>query len=265
MTDVPVERLIAGPGDLGCLLVHGLTGTPAEMFPVAEALAGRCPLWVTRVAGHATTVDDLAATSWQDWYDSAAGGADALLAAVPRIAVIGLSMGALLTMRLAVARRGAVAGVILLSTAIELQRGLPRTLGLPLRLLAAADAHVAPLRSALARVRFAKSGSDIADQAVRAAHPGYRRVPLRALLNLLLLQRIAWRDAPAITQPALVIHALHDHTCSPAAAEALCARLGSRQKRFVLLRESFHVVTVDRERPCVLAEIGEFLAALAAG
>ena len=259
---VPVERLVPGTADLGCLLVHGLTGTPAEMAPVAAALAGSYPCWVTRVAGHDTSVSDLAATSWHQWYASAAAGADALLRVTPQIVAIGLSMGALLAMRLAVERCTAVAGLVLLSPAAALRGGPQRWLRGLLRLLGAADARSARLRSALASVHFPKRASDIADPDVRSRHPGYRQIPLRALLNLLALQRVALRDAPAIMQPTLVIHALQDHTCPVAATESLYSSLGATEKRLVLLAKSFHVVTVDRERGRVVREICDFVKAL---
>jgi carboxylesterase len=131
--------------------------------------------------------------------------------------------------------------------------------------LAALDARSGALRARLARVLFPKHGSDIADAAVRATHPGYRQVPLRALLNLLMLQRVALREAARVTQPALVIHAIHDHTCPIAAARALYMRLGSHDKRLVVLEESFHVVTVDRERERVAAEVRRFIDGIATG
>ncbi len=261
--DIPVDRLVPGEAPLGCLLLHGLTGTPAEMMPVAEALVGRYPLWLARVAGHATTVDDLAASSWRDWYASAARGADALLATVPRIVVIGLSMGALLGVRLAVDRPTAVGGLALLAPAFALRRTAVRWLHAPLQVLASADALFAPLRSLLAPIAFPKYGSDIADAAVRATHPGYRHLPLRALLNLLALQRLAWMDVAAIAQPTLVIHARQDHTCAVDATRVCYETLSTPHKRMVLLDESFHVVTVDRERAQVVEETIEFVAALA--
>jgi carboxylesterase len=89
-------------------------------------------------------------------------------------------------------------------------------------------------------------------------------VPLRALLNLLALQRLAWEAAPALTQPALVMHAANDHTCPIDATRLLFARLGSRPKRLVELAQCFHVVTVDCERARVLSELEGFLAELAA-
>jgi carboxylesterase len=260
---VPVEQLIPGEGDLGVLLLHGLTGTAAEMGPVAEALRGRFPLWVARIAGHETSVADLGRTSWRDWHASAATGVDALLQVTPRIVVVGLSMGAMLTVRLALERQDAVAGVVLLSPAIALGRAWIRRLGVPFRLLAAADARVPLLQRLLAPLAMTKGSSDIADREVRSRHPGYRQVPLRALLNLLQLQRLAWDAAPALTQPALVMHAANDHTCPIDAARALFERLGSRDKRMIVLEQSFHVVTVDCERTRVLAELTAFLDDLA--
>jgi carboxylesterase len=87
-------------------------------------------------------------------------------------------------------------------------------------------------------------------------------VPLRALLNLLHLQRLAWGDASALTRPALVMHATNDHTCPIDAARALFERLGSHDKRMVVLDRSFHVMTVDCERERVLTELDRFLATL---
>jgi carboxylesterase len=260
---IAVERVVPGDAELGVLLIHGLTGSAAEMSPVAEALAGRYPLWVARVAGHDTTVAELARTSWHDWYRSAERGVDALTRVASRVAVVGLSMGAMLAIRLATAHRADVAGVGLLSPAVALRRPWARRLRVPLRMLAAADARLPPLQRLLARSVATKGNSDIADLAVRSAHPGYRQVPLRALLNLLVLQRLAWHTAPALMQPALVIHAIQDHTCPIEAARLLFARLGSSEKRMVELAECFHVVTVDCERAHVIAELERFLGELA--
>ncbi len=258
---VPTAEVVPGEGRIGVLLLHGLTGTSAEMAPLAEALAGRMPLYMARVAGHETSVGELARTSWRDWYASATAGADALLRVVPRIVVVGLSMGAMLAVRLAVERRDVVSGVVLLSPAIALGRAWVQRLRGPFRLLAAADAHLPFVPSLLARLVMTKGGSDIADLAVRATHPGYRQVPLRALLNLMHLQRFAWDAAPALTQTALVIHATNDHTCPIAAARRLFERLGSHDKRMVVLDRSFHVVTVDHDRELVITEIDAFLRA----
>jgi hypothetical protein len=98
----------------------------------------------------------------------------------------------------------------LLSPAIELGRPWARRLRVPFGWLSTADARLPFLQRRLARFSLTKGGSDISDLEVRRTHPGYRQVPLRALLNLIQLQRIAWDAAPALTQPALVMHAAND-------------------------------------------------------
>ncbi len=260
---VSVDQVIPGDADVGVLLLHGLTGTPAEMGPVAEGLRGRFPLYLARIAGHETSVGELARSSWVEWYRSAVLGAEALLAVTPRIVVVGLSMGAMLAVRLAVERRDVVVGAALLSPAIELGRAWIRRLGMPLGWLATADATLPIVQRWLAPLAMTKGGSDIADLDVRRDHPGYRQVPLRALLNLMHLQRAAWDVAPALTQPVLVVHAANDHTCPLAGARRLFERLGSGEKRLVILERCFHVVTVDCERDLVMAELGAFLAPFA--
>ena len=228
------------------------------MTPVAERLAGRYPLWVSRVAGHDTTPADLAQTSWRDWYRSAETGLDALLAVRPRVVVIGLSMGALLAMRLAIEQTTAIAGLALLSPAMEVRR-ISWWLQTPIDLAAALDERSPLARQLLAKIAFPKRGSDIADAEVRRTHPGYKRVPLRALLNLSRLQQAALAHARVITQPTLVIHSVQDHTCPVAATQAMYDTLPSTKKRLILLEDSFHVMTVDREHARVLDEVDTFV------
>lgn len=260
---VPIEQVVAGEADLGVLLLHGLTGTTAEMMPVAEALLGRYPLWLARVAGHETSVGELARTSWEEWYASATAGADALSRVVPRIAVVGLSMGALLAVRLAVERPDTVAGVALLSPAIAVGRPSVHWLGRIFRWLATADANLPILQRGLARLAMAKNASDIADLEVRSRHPGYRHVPLRALLNLLILQGHTRDAADAVTQPTLVMHATNDHTAPLDAAREFFDRLATPDKTMVVLERCFHVITVDCERDLVIAELERFLGRIA--
>src|SRR2546428_13165417 len=60
---------------VGCLLLHGMTGTPKEVRGIGEQLAacGYTALGV-RLAGHGTHGSDLHSTCWTDWYTSALHG-----------------------------------------------------------------------------------------------------------------------------------------------------------------------------------------------
>ena len=81
----PIDALL-GPngfierkGPVGVLLVHGLTGTPAEMKHFGKVIARKgitvaCP----ELAGHCASIQALKATSWSDWYKSVEASFEAL-------------------------------------------------------------------------------------------------------------------------------------------------------------------------------------------
>ena len=84
------------------LCLHGLTGTPYEMRPIAEALAARGirargPLG----AGHEEGPQRLAATPHGAWLDAAHSEFEALRRDSDQVFLVGVSMGGLLCLRLA--------------------------------------------------------------------------------------------------------------------------------------------------------------------
>src|SRR5690242_2683976 len=96
----------------GVLLIHGLTGTPMEMRLLGKGLnSAGFTVHGMQLAGHCGDTDDLLATGWRDWYASVERAADALRAKVDHLFVGGLSMGALLALKLAAERPQQVAGV----------------------------------------------------------------------------------------------------------------------------------------------------------
>jgi carboxylesterase len=239
-------------GDGGCLLVHGFTATPWEMRYLGEHLhrAGYTVHGV-RLAGHATSPADLERSTWREWYASARQGLLVLQAGAPRSVVVGQSMGALLAVRLAVEHPEAVAGVALLAPALQLSTRW-------LQWMRPAFPVVLPFLTP--RFRFVSKGdSDVADPQVRAQTPSYHRIPLRAVHQLLQLQREARRLLPRIAQPILVLHSQQDHTCPVANVDLVRRRVpGPVETR--LLARSYHVVSVDVERDDVAAAVADFTA-----
>src|SRR5258707_955049 len=99
-------------GNAGVLLVHGITGAPTEMKPLARRLAGSgftvsCP----QLAGHCSTLKELKQTRWQDWYASLEEALQRLREQCSTVFVAGLSMGALLALELAANHPEHVSGV----------------------------------------------------------------------------------------------------------------------------------------------------------
>ena len=243
------EFFFPGSG-VSALLIHGLTGTPYEMrFPGEQLASSGVRVRGVRLAGHARTPEDLAATGYNDWYQSVVGGFEELRGFGEPIVVAGLSLGAVLAARLALDQREGVAGIAMLSTALFLDRKAAPVL--------TAARLLGPLTR---RIFLSGSGSDIHDPGARKIHPSARRMALSAPINLLVLERMVRPRISGLTQPALIVHSHKDHVCPyDRNVEFLMSHLGSAKKRLVELSESYHVITVDTDKERVAAELLEFV------
>jgi len=87
---------------VGCLLIHGFTGTPAEMKLLGLYLNEKgYTVKGVLLRGHGTTVEDMEKTNWKDWMVSAENGLIELKKKCEKVAVIGLSMGGIIALNLA--------------------------------------------------------------------------------------------------------------------------------------------------------------------
>ncbi len=238
---------------MSALLIHGLSGTPFEMRYLGERLAASgVRVCGVRLAGHAGASEELGASNQARWYESVVEGFERLRRYDDPVAVVGLSMGALLGARLAADQGEAVAGVVMLSPAFF----LPLWVRGPLKALRA----LGPLAD---RIYLRSKGSDIHDAAARGVHPSARLMPLSAVLELLKLSAAVRPRLGRVTQPTLIIHSRRDHTCPIRRnVDFVMSHLGSAHKRAVILEESFHVITVDSEKERVASEVIDFLSAL---
>lgn len=247
-------------GDRGppCLLIHGFTGTPYEMRGLGERLhaLGHTVSGV-RLAGHARPVEELERSRWQDWYGDVNRACSELVAEGTPVVAIGLSAGALLALHLAHERPQDVSGLVLMAPAIALRDWRARW-AMPL------IARIPWIRDRFRLIPKAE-GSDIRDEEARLIHPGHRFIPLAAAMSLIDLQRQVRAECGAITHPTLLIHGALDRTCPPSNVALLERSLGAPPRRVLILPESGHVVTVDRERDRVEAAVTEFLAEFSQG
>ena len=234
----------------GALLVHGFTGTPFEMRFLGERLHQR-GMTVRGLAlpGHATTPAELDRTAWTEWAAHVERELARLASRCARVALVGQSLGGLLSLH-AAARGADVAAVVSLAAPLWLFRG-PRALVAALRR--------APMLRTLPAIRKTGGGSDVADLAMKARNPSYPVIPLRALVELDRARAAARAALPSVRAPLLAIHATHDHVAPYGSMAELAARVGSREVETVTLPRSFHLVSIDLERERVAAAVGGFL------
>jgi carboxylesterase len=234
-------------GEVGCLLLHGFTGTPFEMLPIGEALAKRgygvrAPL----LPGHGTRVEDLASTTWSQWFAVAMDAWTDLGRHSPVRMVGGLSMGALLALHLAHERPQEVRAVAALAPALDLASQRSAEIARWARWVPAL-----PRRLAIVPKRPSKIPG------VGRLTPAYDEIPVRSLASMIALQRRVRGELPAITAPVLVLAGGRDDTVSPAAATAIEAALGSTVKSHRFER-SGHILTEGADAPAVVETVASF-------
>ena len=102
--------------DIGVLLVHGYTSTPQSMRGWAEHLAGAgFTVRLPRLPGHGTRWQDLNTMRWQDWYAEVDRAFAELRSRCDQVFVAGMSMGGLLSTKVALEQGPRVAGLILVN------------------------------------------------------------------------------------------------------------------------------------------------------
>ena len=235
---------------LSALLIHGLTGTPYEMRYLGERLAANgIRVRGVRLAGHATAPEDLGGVTCDQWYESVVRGFEELRAYGDPNVVVGFSCGGVLAARLAEDQPDAVSALVMLSPAFFLPWRQTVTI------------KAASLLGDLTNVLYLQStgGSDIHDQSAALIHPTCKLMPFSAPIQLLKLSAAVRPRLDRIKQPTLLMHSLGDNTC-PARknVDYVMKHLGSAQKRAVMLKDSYHVITVDSDKERVASEVLAF-------
>ncbi|CAA7599677.1 Alpha/Beta hydrolase fold [Acididesulfobacillus acetoxydans] len=228
-----------GNDDLGCLLLHGFTGSPSEMRFLGEKLAAYG--WTVNgimLSGHGTTPEDMVRTGWKDWARDAEAGVRGLRRHCSRVAAIGLSMGGLLSVYLA--EKGLVDAVISMNTPMVLQDWRARLAG-----LAKPFVHYvakAEVSGRLAAERFA-----------------YGKIPLRPLDSLNKAVPGVRRKLGLVRCPVLVMQSRRDKTVSPRSADILWRGLSGARTERIFWENSGHILTLGPEREAVALETARFL------
>lgn len=252
-------------GRVGVLLIHGLCGSPSEVRFVANGLMRNgytvlCPT----LAGHGGSEAELLASTWQDWLASAEKGLEELSETCETVIVGGLSTGAVLGLMLAARHPDKVHAVALYSPTLWLSgRQIPWYLPLfrllDSKRLANLFRFPVPIHAGIKdkRIRNFITAALAAEGGTLPSTPG------GAVLERRRLAREVTRHLGAITQPVLILHAREDDYAGLDNATYLQRELAGPVD-LVVLEDSYHMVTVDRQRHVVLDRTASFIARIAA-
>ena len=224
-------------------MVHGYTGNPQSMRPLAEAIADQgYSVEMIRLPGHGTALEDLIPMRWEDFRDAASQAYDELAARSEKIAIVGLSMGGGICAWLAENRRDLDAMVVINPWVRAL----------------APDLVEGGLQLVAAGMEFIEGvGSDIKkDGSIEAAYPGTPLLAAKSVSDALI-------DVEArlgqITAPALLLSSREDHTVLPENGDVFAAGVSGPLER-IFLENSYHVATLDNDAALIESATIEFLA-----
>ena len=254
-------------GNVGVLLIHGLCGTPSEMRFVANGLARNgytvlCP----QLAGHGGSIDDLKATNWQDWYDSAKAALKELRETCDTVIVGGLSTGAVLSLMLAADFPDDVHGLALLAPTLWVNGWNVPWYSRLFKLVhttAIANKFDHPdhfphgikddrIRNFFTDALFGKADASV----------GLPFCPGGAVLEHRRLVKALMPKINTIEQPTLILHPREDDLADMNNSWHLQRHMRGMVE-MVVLNDSYHNVTIDRQRHVVVEKTTAFANALA--
>ncbi len=235
------EPWSAAGGSNGVLVLHGFTGNPQSMRPLAEALAtAGFTVDLPLLPGHGTSVEDMVPTGWAEWSKAAEEAYQSLAGRCEHVALTGLSMGATLACWLA-ERHVDVAGIAVVNPFV--------------------DPPAPEFREAIRQLLDQGTeiidgiGSDIAKPG--AAEAAYKGTPIAALLSLFEGVDEVAAALGSITCPTLLLSSRDDHVVAPVSGDVLEAGVGGSIERLFLER-SFHVATLDWDAPLIEERVVAF-------
>lgn len=251
----------------GILFIHGLTGNPTEMKPVARVLekAGyrtEVPL----LPGHGAGVKEMLMSTHKEWLEGLREAYRGLATSCSKVFVCGLCASAGLAVALA-SEVEDLAGVVLISTQFrKISKDMPAT------------RHLLPLGSVfpfLRRICYwtEKPPYGVKDKGLqqmitssieeskqnKSKDYGTFRTYVETIYQSQKVASIARNNAPKVRCPALVIHSLEDSWFGIDNAAEVYTSLGSIDKSVVLLSGCDHVLTIDLRKNEVARQVLQFV------
>lgn len=236
------EPFFLSAGENGCLLIHGIAGTPQVFRLMGDSLAREgITVAAVRLKGHATRIEDLHLCSYQDWIDSAEEELLKLSEQCSKVFVAGLSMGGVISLRLARLHPELVKGVVTICSPYKLDSFKFRFVPLAGRFIK----------------KIAGGPPSILDP--NAVEINYRHHSVPAVHELIKLTSLVREDLAHIKQPALIFTALKDNVVNKHDGQRFYDALGSESKELVVLNNSHHIATLDYDKEILFKKTAAFI------
>lgn len=213
----------------------------------ANGFKVRAPL----LAGHGVNLKILSETTWPEWYESLKDAYALLSKEAEEIYFVGISMGALLGLKLAADLGNSLKAAAILSPPFVV-RPLFRFIVLP-------GVRYTPLRFFIRSVakNFEKSVCDPEGREFYRRN-SISRMPAAGAFSCQDLVGLLRRELHKIRQPLLLMQGRRDHLADPQGLLEIRRGVSSSKVDLVLLDRSAHVLTVDYDKEEAAKRVLEF-------
>jgi len=232
------------------LLLHGFTSSLDCVKKPAEVLrAAGFEVVTPLLRGHGTRWEDLRGVTAADWFEDGRRALDELHGRHRRpVAVIGLSMGGLVALDLAIHFPEKVALVVGAAPALEFANPL-----------SSFSRHLARIVSS-----FPSPNAFVDQELRRKFDTNYKRFPTATFASLFAYSREVRGRLERLTVPVHLIHSLKDRVVPPRATRHVLETARSERKS-VSWYSCGHELFLDCEADAISAEVRDFLVAFEEG
>lgn len=225
---------------IGCLLIHGFTGGPHEVDPLASYLKQNTDwhMEVPTLPGHGSELD-LKNTTYEEWIVAAETKLQSMKDSFEKIYLIGFSMGGMIAAYLAA--KYSIAKLVLL----------------------------APARKYLSFKQIAQDIGEVVEDRVKGTleenqlYNHYKKklgtVPMKANIEFMKLVRFTKPYLGEVKAPVLIAQGRQDGLVPYKTVYSLDKELSSEEKELVLFESSKHLLCLGEDKDTLNQMVYQFL------
>lgn len=254
---------LEGSAERGVLLVHGLTGTPAEMRFIGKQLHKMgFTVYAPTLAGHCRDEQALLQTTYEDWLCGLKKNLLYLKSRVAHVSAAGICVGGALALYLAQQAPGLIDKVALYAPALDYDGWTQPYWSRLARIFKAVLIHIPAVRNTRFEEKYPFGIQDDHIRRLIVQNPAGLKgalpyFPAAALYQNYRLNDALKRALPETKVPTLLVHARNDDVSHPRNSYAIQRRHGGFCE-VVLLEKSYHMIHLDKERHKVAELTGNF-------
>ncbi len=227
------------------LLLHGFTGSPAHMRPLAAYLNKEgegYPVSTILLPGHGTRMQDMIDCNWKTWVLYATAELKRLLEIYVKVSVIGFSMGG--DIALCLASKYKVNRIVTISAPILIKNKLN---------------YIAEFLSFFHKYTYWRAVKPLEGEISYDYEIGYEGMPVRSIAQMRNLTIATFNRLHRIKQPILIVQPLNDRIVHMKSPYIIFDNIKSTYKELTLIENARHNVINSPERDKLFTAVEAFL------